>query len=61
VEDPDATVRKLRKDAYDAGLLVRVAREGTNMSAHFYPALLVTKRDVEDGVRALEVALRQVG
>lgn len=60
VKDPDATVRKLRKDAYDAGVLVRVARDGTNMSAHFYPALTVNQRDIEDGVRALEVALRRV-
>jgi adenosylmethionine-8-amino-7-oxononanoate aminotransferase len=60
VKDPDATVRKLRKDAYDAGLLVRVARDGLQMSAHFYPALVVGQRDIEDGVRALEVALRQV-
>ncbi len=58
--DPDATVRKLRKEAYDAGLLVRVARDGTNMSAHFYPPLVVTRRDIEDGVRALEVALRTI-
>ena len=60
VPDPDVAVRKLRKDAYDAGLLVRVARDGTNMSAHFYPALVVGRRDIEDGVRALEVALRKV-
>jgi adenosylmethionine-8-amino-7-oxononanoate aminotransferase len=60
VPDPDAAVRKLRKDAYDAGVLVRVAREGTNMSAHFYPALIVGRRDIEDGVRALEIALRKV-
>jgi adenosylmethionine-8-amino-7-oxononanoate aminotransferase len=60
VPDPDVAVRKLRKDAYDAGLLVRVARDGINMSAHFYPALVVGRRDIEDGVRALEVALRKV-
>lgn len=60
VEDPDATIRKVRKDAYDAGLLVRIARDGTNMSAHFYPALVVGQRDIEDGVRGLETALRQV-
>jgi hypothetical protein len=35
IADPDVTVRKLRKDAYDAGLLVRIARDGTAMSAHF--------------------------
>ena len=59
--DPDVTVRKLRKDAYDAGLLVRVARDGIEMSTHFYPALTVGARDIEDGVRALETALRRVG
>ena len=41
VADPDVTVRKLRKDAYDAGVLVRVARDGFNLSTHFYPALVV--------------------
>jgi hypothetical protein len=30
------------------------------MSAHFYPALVVNRRDIEDGVRALEVALRTI-
>jgi len=60
VADPDVTIRKLRKDAYDAGLLVRVAKDGTSMSAHFYPPLVVGRRDIEDGVRALEVALRKV-
>lgn len=58
--DPDATVRKVRKEAYDAGLLVRIARDGTQMSAHFYPPLVVGTRDLEDGVRALEVALRRI-
>ena len=60
VADPDVTIRKLRKDAYDAGLLTRVARDGTQMSAHFYPPLVVGRRDIEEGVRALEIALRQV-
>ena len=60
VADPDVTVRKLRKDAYDAGVLVRVARDGFNLSTHFYPALVVEKRDIENGVRAMEVALRRV-
>jgi adenosylmethionine-8-amino-7-oxononanoate aminotransferase len=60
VGDADAAVRKLRKDAYDAGLLVRVARDGAQISVHFYPALVVGKRDIEDGVRALEVAMRLI-
>jgi adenosylmethionine-8-amino-7-oxononanoate aminotransferase len=60
VPDPDAAVRKLRKETYDAGLLVRVGRDGTQMSAHFYPPLVVGRRDIEDGVRALEVALRRI-
>jgi adenosylmethionine-8-amino-7-oxononanoate aminotransferase len=60
VADPDVTLRKARKDAYDAGLLVRFARDGRQMSAHFYPPLTVTPRDIEDGVRALETSLRAV-
>ena len=56
--DPDSTIRKARKEAYDAGLLVRFARDGTNMSAHFYPPLVVDERDIQNGVLALEKALR---
>lgn len=56
--DPDAVVRKARKTAYDAGLLARFARDGSNLSAHFYPPLVVEKPDIESGVRALEIALR---
>lgn len=58
--DPDATVRKLRKDAYDEGLLARIAKDGTRLSAHFYPALVVDETDIVDGVRALEAALRAI-
>jgi adenosylmethionine-8-amino-7-oxononanoate aminotransferase len=57
-EDPDATLRRARKLAYDEGLLVRFGRDGNQLSAHFYPPLLVNRRDIEDGVRALEAALR---
>jgi adenosylmethionine-8-amino-7-oxononanoate aminotransferase len=54
--DPNATLRKARKEAYDAGLLARFARDGNNLSAHFYPPLVVDKRDIREGVRALEKA-----
>lgn len=54
--DPNATLRKVRKEAYDAGLLARFGRDGNNLSAHFYPALLVGKQDIQDGVLALEKA-----
>lgn len=56
--DPDATLRKVRKEAYDAGVLARFGRDGNNLSAHFYPPLMVNERDVQDGVLALEKALR---
>jgi adenosylmethionine-8-amino-7-oxononanoate aminotransferase len=56
--NPDAALRKARKEAYDQGLLVRFARDGSNLSAHFYPPLLVGNKDIEDGVRSLEAALR---
>jgi adenosylmethionine-8-amino-7-oxononanoate aminotransferase len=55
--DPDATLRKARKEAYDAGLLARFARDGNNLSAHFYPPLVVDKQDIRKGVLALEKAL----
>ena len=58
--DPDAAVRKIRKDC----LRCRAARPRRprrhQLSAHFYPALVVGRRDIENGVRALEVALRYV-
>ena len=56
--NPDAVLRKVRKEAYDAGVLPRFARDGNNLSAHFYPPLLVDRTDIENGVRALETALR---
>lgn len=55
--DPNATLRKVRKEAYDAGLLARFGRDGDNLSAHFYPALVVNKQDIEQGVLALQTAL----
>ena len=56
--NPDAVLRKVRKEAYDAGVLPRFARDGNNLSAHFYPPLLVDRTDIENGVHALETALR---
>lgn len=56
--NPDATLRKARKEAYDAGLLARFARDGSNLSAHFYPPLVVDRGDIRDGVLALGKALR---
>jgi hypothetical protein len=38
----------------------RRSRDGTNLSAHFYPTLNVTENDVISGVRALEVGLRAI-
>ena len=57
-KDADATLRRARKLAYEEGLLVRFARDGNQLSAFFYPPLLVNRHDIEDGVRALERALR---
>src|SRR5690606_13948420 len=37
--DPNAILRKVRNQAYDAGLLARFGRDGNNLSAHFYPPL----------------------
>lgn len=58
--DPDATVRRVRKIAYDNGLLARVSRDGSQLAVHFYPALVVNENDIVQGVRALEVALRAI-
>ncbi|BAT59471.1 taurine--pyruvate aminotransferase [Variibacter gotjawalensis] len=60
VADPDAAVRRVRKNAYDAGVLARIGRDRTNLSAHFYPPLNVTANDVTAGVHALEVGLRSI-
>jgi len=60
VDDLDATVRRVRKAAYDAGVLVRIGRDGSNLSAHFYPPLNVTEDDLAEGVHALEAGLRAI-
>jgi hypothetical protein len=58
IADQDAAVRRVRKIAYDAGVLPRIARDGNNLSAHFYPPLTVNQDDIVEGVRALEIGLR---
>jgi len=58
--DPDATLRKVRKVAYDHGLLARFSRDGNLLAAHFYPALVVTEADIVAGVKALEQALKAI-
>jgi adenosylmethionine-8-amino-7-oxononanoate aminotransferase len=58
--DPDATVRLVRRVAYDNGLLARISRDGSLMAAHFYPPLVVDEDDIVAGVHALEVALRAI-
>lgn len=60
IEDPDAAVRRVRRAAFDAGVLVRIGRDATNLSAHFYPPLNVTEDDLIQGVRALEVGLSAI-
>jgi adenosylmethionine-8-amino-7-oxononanoate aminotransferase len=60
VEDADAAVRRVRKAAFDAGVLARIGRDGTNLSAHFYPPLNVTEDDVIEGVHALGIGLRAI-
>lgn len=56
--DPDASVRQVRKVAYDNGLLARISRDGPLLATHFYPPLLIGENDIIDGVHALEAALR---
>ncbi len=58
--DPDAVVRKVRKVAYDNGLLVRISRDGNLLGAHFYPPLVVNEADIVAGVMALEQALEAI-
>ncbi|MCW8175958.1 aminotransferase family protein [Verminephrobacter aporrectodeae] len=58
--DPDATVRKVRKLAYDHGLLVRISRDGALLGAHFYPPLVVSEADIVSGVKALGQALEAI-
>lgn len=60
LDDGDALVRRMRQVGYGNGLLARFARDGTEMSVHFYPPLCVTADDIVQGVAALERTLRQV-
>jgi adenosylmethionine-8-amino-7-oxononanoate aminotransferase len=58
VADMPRFVRRIRHEAYENGLLVRVNPDGTRVSAFFYPPLNVTAEDVVTGVKALEIAFR---
>lgn len=60
VADGEALLRRMRQTAYDERLLARFARDGTEMSVHFYPPLCVSEADVVTGVAALERTLRTI-
>ena len=57
VGDMPSFVRRVRHEAYQNGLLVRVNPDGTRVSVFFYPPLNVTKEDIVAGVKGLETAL----
>ena len=57
VGDIPSFVRRVRHEAYQNNLLVRVNPDGTRVSVFFYPALNVTKEDIVAGVKGLETAL----
>lgn len=59
-KDPDAVVRKVRKVAYDNGLLARFSRDGNLLGTHFYPPLMVNEQDIVAGVQALKAALEAI-
>jgi adenosylmethionine-8-amino-7-oxononanoate aminotransferase len=58
VADMSRFVRRVRHEAYENGLLLRVNPDGARVSAFFYPSLDVTKEDIVIGVKALEIAFR---
>jgi adenosylmethionine-8-amino-7-oxononanoate aminotransferase len=58
IVDMPGFVRRVRHEAYENGLLLRVNPDGTRVSAFFYPSLNVTRDDIATGVRALETAFR---
>lgn len=60
VEDKELLINRMRHDAYENGVLVRFAKDGDEMSAHFYPALIVGEDEICDGMAALERTLRGV-
>jgi adenosylmethionine-8-amino-7-oxononanoate aminotransferase len=60
IDDGEALLRRMRKGAYDEGLLARFARDGGEMSVHFYPPLCVDEDDIVRGVAALERTLRTI-
>jgi adenosylmethionine-8-amino-7-oxononanoate aminotransferase len=51
-------VRRIRHEAYQNNLLVRVNPDGARIAAFFYPSLTVTEDDVVSGVHSLERAFR---
>ena len=49
-------VRRVRHEAYENNLLVRVNPDGARVSAFFYPPLTVTEEDIVIGVKSLAAA-----
>jgi adenosylmethionine-8-amino-7-oxononanoate aminotransferase len=58
VSDMPSFVRRVRHEAYENGLLLRVNPDGSRVSAFFYPPLNVAKEDIVMGVKALGIAFR---
>ncbi|MBI00878.1 MAG: aspartate aminotransferase family protein [Chloroflexi bacterium] len=56
VKDIPRMVRRVRHEAYQNDLLVRVNPDSDRISAFFYPPLTVTKENIIAGIRSLEVA-----
>ena len=60
IADGDALLRRMRHKAYDEKLLARFAKDGGEVSCHFYPPLCVTEDDIVNGVAGLERTLRAI-
>ena len=58
VGDMPRFIRRVRHEAYENNLLVRVNADGTRAAAFFYPPLNVTAEDIVTGARSLGAAFR---
>jgi adenosylmethionine-8-amino-7-oxononanoate aminotransferase len=56
VKDIPRMVRRIRHEAYQNNLLVRVNPDGERISAFFYPPLTVTEENIITGIQSLEIA-----
>ena len=60
LENPDETVLRLRHAMYENGVIARSSHAGDIVTIVFYPALVVSRDDIERGVAAVAASVESV-